>query len=74
MIFAAAGRNPNLEFTKFLLKLGFDTETRDDEGFTALLNAAFWQSNIDVIDELIKVGANINAKILKLFFIIPPIF
>lgn len=57
-----AARNPNPEITKFVLKLGFDTEDRDNEGFTALLNAACYQSNTDVLDILIDAGANIRAK------------
>jgi len=57
-----AARNPNPEITKFVLKLGFDTEDRDNEGFTALLNAACWQSNTEVLDILIDAGANIYAK------------
>ena len=34
----------------------------DDEGFTALLNAAVWQTNTKIFELLIDAGANINAK------------
>jgi len=57
-----AARNPNPEITKFVLKLGFDTEDRDNDGFTALLNAACWQPNIEVLGILINAGANVRAK------------
>lgn len=57
-----AARNPNPEIIKFVLKLGFDIEERDNEGFTALLNAACWQTNTEVLDILIDAGANIRAK------------
>lgn len=57
-----AARNPNPEITKFVLKLGFDTEDRDNDGFTALLNAACWQPNIEVLDILKNAGADIYAK------------
>ena len=57
-----AARNPNPEIIKFVLNLGFDTEDHDNDGFTALLNAAFWQTNIEVLDILKNAGANIYAK------------
>ena len=57
-----AARNPNPEIIKFVLNLGFDTEDHDNDGFTALLNAAFWQTNTEVLDILIDAGANVRAK------------
>lgn len=57
-----AARNSNPEIIKYLLEEGFDIEDCDNEGFTPFLNAALWNSNIDVLDALVEARANITAK------------
>ena len=57
-----AARNPEPAITRFFLEQGFDLEARDNDGFTPLLNAARWQTNIDVIVLLVETGADLNAK------------
>ena len=60
LLISAAGRNPNLEITKFFIDK-FDLESRDGEGYTPFLNAMRWQSNPEVIDYLKNCGANLDA-------------
>ena len=47
-----------------ILQNGADIESKDDIGETALINAALW-GHIEIVELLLKNGANINVRGIK---------
>lgn len=59
LIYVAAYRD-DFEMVKLLLEYGADPDARIDDGSTALFMASLME-NLDIIKELVKSGANVNA-------------
>lgn len=41
---------------------GADVNTKNEDGVTALMIAAFWSTNPDIIERLVKLDADVNAR------------
>ena len=58
----AARLNPNVDFLKFLVSLGADVHTLDEDAATPLHHAAEYNSNVEVLHYLVTHGADVHAK------------
>lgn len=57
-----AAKNGNLEEIKLLIKSNANLNLSDKDGWTALMNAARYQNNSEIVRILLEAGANPNQK------------
>ena len=62
LLTVAADSAPNPKIIKALVDIGMDVEARNNDGMTALMMAARWNS-LRIVKTLLEVGANANAKL-----------
>ena len=55
-----AAREDHTEIVRILLAAGADIEGKRDDGYTALMNAAF-RGSTETVKTLLAAGANVNA-------------
>lgn len=58
----ALGGNPNAQITKFLIAEHSPINARDNRGMTALMLAAEWNTNPEVVGDLLAAGANAKLR------------
>lgn len=57
-----AAKNGDLALIENLIYSGAQIEAKDNDGWTALMYASRFQTNVDVIKTLLLYGASVNAK------------
>ena len=62
LLMLAAAHNGYTGITRFFLEQGLSVADRSNDGCTALLLAARWQQNTDVLDALVSAGSDLYAR------------